>query len=243
MYSSSALGSVSTDAVQVLPDDELSDNTERTVESLIRDAEGNHCSSFPTILLQLLRDGVRLSHFASSSSLRNKQERILMLICTAKTFDPRAWAADLQSPCPSPDLQERTHVARAHKAAVVIYLSRLLLSMYPSPKPTCDFESLVTEIVENLSMVNDENSLYTAITWPAFIAGAETNSIIHQQFVMTRLEHQWELEPWGLYRKAAEILQTIWTAKKRMPTTKNEQIRDGDWVQYLRARNIDWLIL
>lgn len=166
-----------------------------------------------------------------------------MLICTAKTFDPRAWAADLQSPCPSPDLQERIHVAGAHKAAVVIYLSRLLLSMYADTKPTCDFESLVTEIVENLSMVTDENSLYTAITWPAFIAGAETNSTLHQQFVMTRLEHQWELEPWGLYRKAAEILQTIWNAKKCIPVTENEQIRDGDWIQYLRARSIDWLIL
>lgn len=134
-------------------------------------------------------------------------------------------------------------MASAHKAAVIIYLSRLLLSMYSGTRPTRDFESLVTEIVKNLSMVNDENRLYTAITWPAFIAGAKTDSQKHRQFVMTRLEHQWELEPWGLYRKAAEIPQTIWTAKKWMPTTRNEQIRDGDWVQYLRARNIDWLIL
>lgn len=166
-----------------------------------------------------------------------------MLICTAKTFDPRAWATDLRSPCPSPDLEERIHVASAHKAAVVIYLSRLLLSMYTGSKPTCDFESLVTDIVEHLSMVTDENSLYTAITWPAFIAGAETNSTVHQRFVRTRLEHQWELEPWGLYRKAAEILQTIWNAKNCIPAIDVEQIRDGDWFQYLRARGIDWLIL
>lgn len=166
-----------------------------------------------------------------------------MLICTAKTFDPRAWATDLQLPCPSPDLRERFRVASAHKAAVIIYLTCLLLSMCSGTRPTCDFESLVTEIVENLSMVTNKNSLYTAITWPTFIAGAETNSVSHQQFVMVRLEHQWELEPWGLYRKAAEVLQIIWKTKNRIPAMEDEQIRDGDWIQYLRARKIDWLIL
>jgi hypothetical protein len=212
---SSALGSISTSAGHVLPDDEFDETTEHTVESLIRDAEGNHCSSFPSILLQLLRSGVRLSQSGSSIPLRNRQDRVFMLVCTAKTFDARAWATDLQSRSPSSDVQQRTHVACAHKVAVIIYLSRLLLSMYPD----------------------------TAITWPAFIAGAETNSIPYQRFIMARLENIWKLEPWGLLRKAAEILQTIWDAKTSGPAMGDEQIRDGDWVQYLRVKGVDWLIL
>jgi hypothetical protein len=239
---SSALGSISTSAGHVLPDDEFDETTEHTVESLIRDAEGNHCSSFPSILLQLLRSGVRLSQSGSSIPLRNRQDRVFMLVCTAKTFDARAWATDLQSRSPSSDVQQRTHVACAHKVAVIIYLSRLLLSMYPDSKPTCNFESLVTEIVDNLSLIT-ERSLYTAITWPAFIAGAETNSIPYQRFIMARLENIWKLEPWGLLRKAAEILQTIWDAKTSGPAMGDEQIRDGDWVQYLRVKGVDWLIL
>jgi hypothetical protein len=243
MSRSNTLGSVSTDSAHVLPDDEFGGNTERDVESLIRDAEGNHCSSFPSILLQLLHNGARLSQSVDSIPLCNRQDKVSRLICTAKTFNPRAWATDLQPRSPSSDLQERTHVACAHKAAVIIYLSRLLLSICTGTKPTCDFESLVAKIVNNLSMIAKEGSLYTATTWPAFIAGAETNSNSHQQFVMSRLEHLWELEPWGLYRKAAEILQTIWNAKKCISATDGEQIRHGDWVQYLRANSIAWLIL
>ncbi|THY24323.1 hypothetical protein D6D01_05518 [Aureobasidium pullulans] len=224
------------------------DNIIPHVPSLLRDAEGNHCSSFPAVLLQLVQAGTRLSQPSCPISLQIKQNRLFPLVCAARSFDPLTWATELQPRSPSADLQQRNLVARGHKAAVTIYLSRLLLSLYPTTKPSCDFVALVDEVMGSISQIRKHDALFTATIWPAFIAGAETDMAEKQELVVVRLRELWEVEPWGLMRGALRTLETIWSIKKRgaqdgKSYLPGQRLRDGDWIQYLRETGVNWLIL
>jgi hypothetical protein len=220
------------------------------MECLYRDADGTHCSSFPSILLRLIQAGTKLSRQDQPISVEVKQNKLFVLICAAKFFDAGAWAKKVQPLSPTTDVEQRTMVARAHKAAVTIYLSRLLISLYTTTKPSCDFEALVTEALENISNIDITSPLFTATTWPTFIAGAETNVMEKQRWVATRFRQRWEVEPWGLLEGARETLETIWTLKsaraedkETVPSSKHDMGTDGDWVQYLRETGVNWLIL
>ncbi|KAI4723782.1 hypothetical protein E4T49_08491 [Aureobasidium sp. EXF-10728] len=223
-------------------------NDSVNIASLLRDAEGNHCSSFPSALLQLLEAGVKVYDSDVSTCIDSRQEQLLILICAAKSFDPLVWATELQSRSPSADLWLRTHVASSHKTAVTLYLSRLLVSLYPATKPSCDFEAMVTDIVDNLSVIPKDNQLFTATTWPAFIAGMETNVVETQQFIATRFRELWEVEPWKLVRGALDILEGLWSKKSSITQqcgsmSSSDEIKGSDWIQYLRDMDADWLIL
>ncbi|KAI5201298.1 hypothetical protein E4T38_06150 [Aureobasidium subglaciale] len=240
------LASTATSPNTESPLDAMPDSVTPHMENLLRDAEGTHCSSFPATLLQLLQSGTQLSN--TRMSLQAKHNQLFMLVCAAKSFDPLIWATELQPRSPSADLQQRARVARAHKAAVTIYLSRLLLSTYPDTKPSCDFEAMVMEIVDNISDVRRHDDLFSATTWPAFVAGAESNVVDMRKRVAARFRELWKVEPWGLMRRALETMETIWAIKSvrienGATCSPNDGIRDGDWILYLKETGVDWLIL
>jgi hypothetical protein len=232
------------------PSDVYLDSLNSQFESLFRDAEGTHCSSFPTTLLSLINAGNRISQHDQSTPLETRRNKLLVLICAAKSFIPRRWAKELRPPMPTTNIEQRTMIAQAHKAAVTIYLSRLLISLYPTTKPSCDFEALVIEVLDNISCIDINSALFTATTWPTFIAGAETTLVERQHWVAKRLRERWEVEPWGLLQGARETLETIWTLKRiraqdarTLSSVERKLGADGDWVQYLRETGVDWLIL
>jgi hypothetical protein len=140
-------------------------------------------------------------------------------------------------------------VAYAHRAAVCIYLSRLLLSLYPATQLPHDLESLVADIITHLSFIHPNDALFTATTWPAFIAGAETNDHVRQDWVARRFEELWEVEPWGLLRGASGVLERIWS-KKRSGGVRNggrillkDEKGDMNWIEDMRECGVDWLII
>lgn len=224
------------------------DSASPQIASLLRDAEGNHCSSFPLTLLQLLQAGTKISLSNSLNSSQTRQNKLFVLVCATKSFDPLAWALELQPRSPSSDVQRRTQAARAHKAAVTIYLSRLLLSLYPTTKPSCDFEALVLEVVSNISLIGKDDALFTATTWPAFIAGAETNVVEMREWVVGRFRELWEVEPWGLLQGALRTLETMWSTKEvgaqvEGSQSSQQRLEAGDWIRYIRETGVNWLIL
>jgi hypothetical protein len=220
------------------------------MKSLVRDAEGCHCSSFPSVLLQLIQAGTRPSQVDQSTTIELRQNELFVLVCTAKSFDAGAWARKIQPLSPTADIEQRTMVVRAHKAAVIIYLSRLLFSSFPTVKPSCDFEALVTEALDNIPGIDINSPLFTATTWPTSIAGAETCAIAKQQWVGRRFTERWTVKLWGLLKGALKTIQTIWdlkdggTKNKRItPSSKCDIATDGHWVSYLRETGVDWLVL
>lgn len=238
----------------------LGDGFSTGVMTLIRDEEGNHCSSFPTALLQLIQKGTSVSQsayahkpsLASHDAIRAAHlDTAIRLLLAARSFDASSWAHDIQTHSPVNDLAQRTCVAHAHRAAVCIYLSRVILSLGPSAQLPQTTNSLISEILTNLAFVRQRDVLFTATTWPTFIAGAETNDPEIQTWVVERFQELWEVEPWGLMKGALEVLERIWS-RRRSKVESTEHI-DGsttqrnvgyeDWIGDLRKSGVDWLIL
>ena len=219
-------------------------------QSLLQDEEGNHCSSFPTKLLELLRTGAQLSlpNHPSYSSSSAKQEEALYLLSTAISFDPLTWATKLQPHSPTTDLKYRRHVASAHRAAVCIYLSRVLKSFAPTTQLPHNLEAFVADVIRNLSVIRPSNPLFKATTWPAFIAGAETHDPESQKWVAVRFQELWDVEPWGLLRGASEVVDRIWASRWKQVLYEEgnfseEPKEESNWISDLRGSGVDWLIL
>jgi hypothetical protein len=221
--------------------------------SLLQDAEGNHCSSFPAALLPLIQTGAQLlkSNEISTSpdtSTDLEQQKVFHLLHAAKSFDPAAWAINLQPRSPADDLLHRTEIASAHKAAVCVYLSRIILTLWPGTVLLDDLEMLAAEIIAHLSNMRPGDALFTATAWPAFIAGLETVDLANRDWVVRRFQELWEMEPWGLTREALGALETIWDGRKNEDAVKSSNDRlhkheeDWNWIQKLHRMGTDWLI-
>jgi hypothetical protein len=207
--------------------------------SLLQDAEGNHCSSFPTVLLQLVRIGASLSQTGTASdSNQAKGKQALWLLQAAQSFDPLTWAQDVQRHSPQVDRLPRAYLATAHRAAVCIYLSHILRALDPVAELPRTFESLVAESSDHLSLINPSDPLFTATAWPTFVTGAETKLPAVQAWVTDHFQQLWQVEPWGLIRGALGLLGAIWERRARQAPSG-----DDDWVSYLRSKGVDWLIV
>ncbi|KAH9217875.1 acriflavine sensitivity control protein acr-2, partial [Leptodontidium sp. 2 PMI_412] len=215
--------------------------------SLLQDAEGNHCSSMPAILLQVIQAGSRVfqQHYANHHprlcNASEIHEQLLLLLSTARSFDASVWATILQVRSPVSDIHHRKLVASAHRTAVCVYLYRIHLSLCPDVELAYDLELLAAEIIGHLSIIQPSDALFTATTWPAFIAGAETNDSSRQAWAMRRFQELWEVEPWGLMRGAIDVLDQIWAEKRDAAVVGKRQ--NENWLVNLKSRGDDWLII
>lgn len=234
------VGSTIKCSIDYVPSDIVSTGT----LSLLQDTEGNHCSSFPAALLQLICSGAQLLSSSSSSAL--DQYDAYSLLLAAQSFNPLAWASEVQRRSPATDLPLRAHVASAHQAATCIYLSRVILSRDSTVHISHDLEHLVAEIIHHLSFVRPDSALFPATTWPAFVAGAETIDHPRQSWVAKRFQELWTVQPWGLIRGALGVLESIWSERRSGVAAGSEGTlvkAKGDWVNNLKGREVDWLIL
>jgi hypothetical protein len=132
---------------------------------------------------------------------------------------------------------------------VRIYLSHVLFSVLPTNQTPHSLEPLVAEIITHLSCILPSDPIFTAIMWPAFIAGAETNDRANQEWVVKKFRELWEVEPWGLIRGALGVLEKIWAGKRSGElgngegTLPTREKGDRDWIGDLRDIGVDWLIL
>lgn len=195
----------------------------------------------------------KASHLSRSEPylFRQAHHRILLteqrqtLLDTARLFDPVAWTTNLQPRSPTPDLSHRSHVASAHRAAVRIYLSRLLLLLDLNAQLSISLEILVSEAIDHMACIRQSDALFTATTWSAFIAGAETNDVQKRAWAAQRLSELWAVEPWGTIRGALGVLQEIWSEKDKGAACgrRGRGCSDSDWVVGLREKGVDWLII
>ncbi|ETS79711.1 hypothetical protein PFICI_09564 [Pestalotiopsis fici W106-1] len=237
------------------PATHLPSSTSSRALSLLQDAQGNHCSSFPTELLELLQSAGQIAQASNVSSrhcsLSGSLQQLLLLISVAQSFDPLAWASRLEPISPAPDLEHRTRVAFAHRGAVLIYLTRVIYSLDPAADLPLNLDCLVEEIIGHISFISTSNVLFTATTWPAFIAGAESSDCTSQQWVTQHFHELWKVEPWGQIRGALGVLERIWEKRRmqrKMPMNMDQNIHGGtgkedNWVADLQAGGVDWLIV
>ena len=65
---------------------------------------------------------------------------------------------------------------------------------------------------------------------------------------MIRFQELWEVEPWGLLKGAAGLLEKIWSRRAKEVVQGEDKMRKGlhgkgDWIGDLKASDVDWLIL
>lgn len=217
-------------------------------QSLLQDAEGNHCSSFPMPLLHLIQNAVRLSKSHDSSKdpaariVREKQAYLLLE--SARSFDAHTWAADVQIRSSHPDLAARTHVAAAHQAATCIYLIRLFGISSPNLRVIQDTETLVLEIQNQLSNISPKDPFIAATAWPSFVAGAEANDSEIETWAQSQFQKIWTVQPWGLIKGALVVLRMLWARRRQYEHSKDAHSlvdieRDQNWVNYMMRMGID----
>ena len=231
-----------------MPNDTLSNGT----LSLLRDNEGNHCSSFPMPLLHLLQNGVRLSEsselFADPGLCTVRDKQAHLLLESARSFDSQAWAANVQVHSPHPDLAVRIHIASAHQAATCIYLTRLLLKESPTLQLLQDLQNLVLKIQIHLSNISPHDPVIAATAWPCFIAGAEANENATECWAQNQLQNIWAVQPWGLIKGALAVLRMIWARRRQCKDcedtyTSVDKEENENWIAYMKSIGADWLIL
>lgn len=211
---------------------------------LLRYAEANNYVSFPAVLLQSLSAITQLSRKLSSGATAGEPSKVAQaqafaLLSTTQSFDPLSWATELQKISPQCDLDSRIHIASAHKAAVCVYISRVLLSLSPNSEIHGNLEGLVSDIIFHLSFISREDALFKAASWPTFVAGAETRDLERQAWAMARLHQLWLYVPWGYFRSIMEVLAGVW--QKRNAET-GLQPSGLDWIEDLMTLKVDCLI-
>jgi hypothetical protein len=203
-------------------------------------------------LLHLLQNGVRLSESSELftdpglCTVRDKQAHLLLE--SVRSFDPQAWAANVQVHSPHPDLAVRTHIASAHQAATCIYLTRLLLKESPTPQLLQDLENLVLKIQIHLSNISPHDPVIAATAWPSFIAGAEAHEYTTECWAENQLQNIWAVQPWGLIKGALAVLRMIWARRRRYRDCEDtytlvDKEENENWIAYMKGIGADWLIL
>ncbi|OKL60434.1 hypothetical protein UA08_03998 [Talaromyces atroroseus] len=210
--------------------------------------------------------------FLSPSGEATRPESPLAILRHIDTFDPYAWAEDMQSYLALPDLSQRIALARAYKAAVYLYARRVVSKMTPTTTtfssdrittstgttgPLRDRRIVENELLQNLSFISPDDEHFKCLIWPTFIAGAESTSIEQRMTTLRLLGSLWN----GFYsfnlQSAASVLKVMWD--KQDERQRNRQaggtfllsdidesidVEEGfDWIRELDQSSTDWLFI
>lgn len=203
------------------------------VDWLLRQAEANHYLSCPAVLLHAARSAAHMS-FSRSNQEQRLQQSQAHLLDIISSFDPISWAVDLQKSSPCKDLIDRTHLASAHKAAIHIYVCRVMnSSMGPGL-----LENQVKEIIHHIGSISSGSALIKATPWPIFIAGAESTDQDSRSLIADKLYSLWTTIHWGYVRNALKILESRWQQREGV----DEASEPRDWTRGLSTLGYQWFI-
>ena len=151
-----------------------------------------------------------------------------------KMFNVSAWVSSLEQVSSGFALDKRLHVGNAYKAAVQIYVIRATRDQLHD---SMVLEDLVSDVLEHLRFIPEDDYFFKATCWPTFIAGAETHNHESRRWISHRFEKGLQTLPWGYLLNAMDVLHAIWS------NTNQGSTPDGvNWLTALKSSNVDWLI-
>jgi hypothetical protein len=170
------------------------------------------------------------------------QDGVSLLLKAALKFDPIAWSLDFEPASLSENLEHRMRIAAAHRAAVCIYLARVLPCTNPLLDPSSPFAlvsltGLADEIIHHISYLKPGDTLFKSISWPLFLAGAELEDPTQRAWIMNTLDDFYSLLYWGYIRTVKSVLQTIWRCRD-----KAAEGADNCWVDEVKTTGTELLI-
>lgn len=199
-------------------------------------------------------------------------ESFAALLQGIRNFDPLAWAHELQTFCFLPDLTSRIALARAYKAAVYLYTSRVLSRPRQGFSPSWtdvgvppDHSLVLDELIAQIGAVPPLDPHFKCLIWPTFIAGAECRRS-QRALVLGKLEALYQAVSSINVRNAAWVLRLMWQKQDTRWAQRRENIfsvvgkdpaqssvfdgsddydNDGsfDWIDELDESRLDWLFI
>lgn len=215
------------------------------LEPILRYAETNNYLSCPSPLVRIMLESFDLQDTRETLSdeiASDVQERVGMLLRAALAFDPVQWSNDFEPASPFENLEHRMRIAAAHRAAVCIYLARVLPCSNPLLDPASDLKlvslvGLADEIVHHISFLKPGDTLFKSISWPLFLAGAESEDPTQRSWIMNTLDEFYNLMYWGYIGTVKKVLEAIWNCKD-----KAAEGADNCWVDEVKMLGTEILI-
>jgi hypothetical protein len=203
-----------------------------------------------------------------SPSESGHPESPLAVLQHIEAFDAFAWAEEMQTFLFLPDLSKRLALASAYKSGVYLYAKRVLSKVGPlAPDPassssSCvrDHDSVESELIQNLSLITQEDEHFKCTIWLTFIAGAESKYPEQRMFTLQRLSALWSAIISVNVQNAAWVLRLMWQRQdekrqdcERRRTEMGTNTSDDtltidadeefDWIQELDLSRTDWLFI
>lgn len=215
------------------------------LEPILEYAQTNNYLSCPAPLLRIMVKSFELPdtrEFASEGLALEIEEQVRMLLVDALSFDPLDWAYTFEPASPFEDLEKRARIASAHRAAVCIYISRVLSCNNPLLDPSSgsalvSLTGLADEIVHHVSHLHPSDNVFKCISWPLFLAGAESEDPVQRTWIMNELDTFYNVMYWGYIPTVKSVLEVIWSNKDRAADGA-----DNCWVDEVKEMGTDLLI-
>jgi hypothetical protein len=170
----------------------------------------------------------------------DSDQELAELLSQARSFSANEWAQDVQDRSPQVDTTARVHVASAYQKAVCLYLLRVMDTVSEVSPLQDESGQLLYALFHHLEAVNPNNALFTATTWSAFVAGAETTDRDSQAWVKQRFQRLWQQQPWGVVLSALQILSRIW---HNQLDNAGQVCGTKNWIEVVKSSHADVLIL
>ena len=213
------------------------------IDPILRYAETNNYLSCPAPLLQIMLQSFNLPNIQPNIVPTTEvQEQLKNLLEAALAFDALEWVRTFQPATPMEDLRQRFHVASAHRSGVCIYLARHLPWTHPliypsSPTRIVSLTDLADNIVRNISQLTPQDMLFKSISWPLFLAGAESDDPAQRAWIMNTMDEFYHVMYWGYIRTGKRTLEKIWE--------KRDAVEGGEppcWVSDVKEMGSEILI-
>lgn len=150
------------------------------------------------------------------------QEQIGNLLQEAANFDPNEWILSFQPASPLDTLDKRILMASAHRSAVCIYLARFIPCTNPLLNPSggsavISLTGLAEDIIYHISQLKPSDNMFKCISWPLFLAGAETDEPAQRTWIMDTLDEFYSVMYWGYINTVKKVLEAIWACRDNAP--------------------------
>lgn len=197
---------------------------------ILKRCESQTWTGCPSTLLYV----VSLANAAASSSHQSPPDLVANIFSHLQNFSPMKWAV---AGAEFHYMKPRYRLACVWQAAVEMYVLQVL----PVPFENHVFNerrmnNSLDSILHHLISVDPVDVHLKGILWPAFVIGAETQTMSQRALLTDVFRHLWILLRCPNVTNALNVLEKIW-ARRAMEESSQR------WIEYVYEWGEDWIFI
>ena len=197
---------------------------------ILKRSESQTWTGCPATLLYVLS----LVNAAASSSYEMPPGSIEHIFSHLRNFLPMQWAV---AGGEVRHMKPRYQLACVWKAAVEIYALQVL----PVPFESNVFNlgrisNSLDSILHHLKSMDPADVHHKGILWPAFVIGAEAQTLSQRALITDVFGHLWTIWRCHNVTNALKVLQKIWTRRDMEGSSRR-------WIEYVYEWGEDWMFI